>query len=73
MPGAENVPRPRVVPAFTIQSLQRGTVVKGPPSCGTFKPKPHSPTPFRKYYKRGDFPISMETDSSGYKLSWKVI
>lgn len=63
---------PRVVPAFTIQSLQRDTVVEGPPRCGAYKQRPLRPTVFRKYYRRGDFPISMETDSSGNKIAWKV-
>ncbi|GLV34002.1 uncharacterized protein CBL_11115 [Carabus blaptoides fortunei] len=63
---------PRVVPAFTIQSLQRDTVVARPPRCGAYKQRPLRPTMFRKYYRRGDFPISMETDSSGNKIAWKI-
>lgn len=73
MPGARTSKAPRVVPAFTIQSLQKGTVVQPPPECGVRKRRMPKTSTFKKYYKRGDFPISMEVDQSGYKISWKVI
>lgn len=72
MPGAPHSKEPRVVPAFTIQAMQRGTVVAKPPSCGAYKPKSLKPTQFRMFYKRGDFPIGIESDQSGNKISWKV-
>lgn len=72
LPGTVKSKCPRVVPAFTIQSMQKGTVVEKPPHCGAYEQKPLKPSSFRKYYNRGDFPISMETDGSGHKLAWKV-
>lgn len=74
MPGAPKTDEhpPRVVPAFTIQSMQKNTVVAKPPKSGAYIPKQLKPTAFRKHYKRGDFPISMEMDAKGYKIGWKV-
>ncbi|XP_029166049.1 parkin coregulated gene protein homolog [Nylanderia fulva] len=64
--------KPRVVPAFTIQALQENTVVPKPPPCGLYKPRPPKPSTFRKFYKRGVFPISLENDGYGQKINWKV-
>lgn len=72
LPGAKSGPKPRVVPAFTIQSMQRGTIVRPPPVCGVTIPKPFKPSEFRKYYNRGDFPISRESEGGGNKIAWKV-
>ena len=38
-------------------------------SIAVREPKPSS---FRKYYERGDFPISIEFDTKGNKIAWKV-
>lgn len=68
-----NAPKPqgcRIVPAFTIQSMQRGTCVLPPPKCNPLQEVPPKPTNFRTNYKRGDFPIALE--ASGTKVSWKV-
>ncbi|XP_043287059.1 parkin coregulated gene protein homolog [Venturia canescens] len=62
--------QPRVVPAFTIQAMQEGTVVAKPPKCGLYKPVPPKPSSFRRFYERGVFPISMESD--GITITWKV-
>lgn len=64
--------KPRVVPAFTIQALQENTVVAKPPRCGLYKPRPPKPSTFRKFYMLGVLPISLENDSYGTKLCWKV-
>ncbi|KPJ10262.1 Parkin coregulated gene protein-like [Papilio machaon] len=64
--------KPRVVPAFTIQAMQKNTKVKPPPKCGLYDPLPVRPTTFRGCYKRGEFPLSIEFVASGKKLSWKV-
>ncbi|XP_076663273.1 parkin coregulated gene protein homolog [Andrena cerasifolii] len=64
--------KPRVVPAFTIQALQENTVVAKPPRYGLYKPRPPKPSTFRQFYERGVFPVSLENDSFGAKLSWKV-
>nr|CAD7202384.1 unnamed protein product [Timema douglasi] len=77
MPGElskfENIPKLRIVPAFTIQTLQKNTIVECPPKSGAFNERPPKlPTAFRRFYERGDFPISMEFDTYGYKIAWKV-
>ncbi|XP_049856916.1 parkin coregulated gene protein homolog isoform X1 [Schistocerca gregaria] len=63
----------RVVPGFTVQSLQSGVVVQGPPRVSAVRPRQ---TPkesiFRKAYLRGDLPISLAFDTYGTKLTWKV-
>lgn len=65
--------KPRIVPAFTIQSMQKNTIVKPPPKCNIYEPLPSRPTMFRKCYKRGEFPVSIEFTLAGKRLSWKVI
>ncbi|CAK9814804.1 Parkin coregulated gene protein [Anthophora quadrimaculata] len=64
--------KPRVVPAFTIQALQENTVVAKPPRIGLYKPQPPKPSVFRKFYEWGVFPVALEKDNYGTKLSWKV-
>ncbi|XP_076625642.1 parkin coregulated gene protein [Colletes latitarsis] len=64
--------KPRVVPAFTIQALQENTIVAKPPRYELYKPQPPKPSTFRKFYEQGVFPISLENDIYGTKLSWKV-
>ncbi|XP_011149131.1 parkin coregulated gene protein homolog isoform X1 [Harpegnathos saltator] len=64
--------KPRVVPAFTIQALQENTIVAKPPRCKPYKPRPPKPSTFRKFYKRGALPISLENDGYDQKINWKV-
>lgn len=67
--------KPRVVPAFTVQSQQRNTVTARPPHTDVFKPelKPSGKTTlFRKLYDRGDFPIQLEHIVRGIRLQWKI-
>lgn len=64
--------KPRVVPAFTIQAMQDNTIVAKPPKIGVYDPKPPKTSTFRKYYERGAFPIALEDDSNGQRISWKV-
>ncbi|XP_026315471.1 parkin coregulated gene protein homolog [Hyposmocoma kahamanoa] len=64
--------KPRIVPAFTIQSMQKNTIVQPPPKCNIYEPQPARPTMFRKSYKRGEFPVTIEFTLSGKRLSWKV-
>ncbi|XP_046392772.1 parkin coregulated gene protein homolog [Ischnura elegans] len=72
MPTPQRKKRPvRIVPAFTIQAYQKNVVVQSPPKL-TQKPKTPKATAFSKYYKRGDFPISLEFDTYGHKIAWKV-
>ncbi|XP_055512579.1 parkin coregulated gene protein [Leucoraja erinacea] len=47
-------------------------VIIGPPATGAFKQRPIKPTAFRKFYKRGDFPVAMEHDAKGNRIAWKV-
>lgn len=64
----------RVVPPFSIESLQKNTrVADRPKSCG----KAHNQTEtrsktFRMYYDRGDLPVRMEYLTGGDKISWTV-
>lgn len=37
-----------------------------------FSPRKAAPTQFRKFYERGDFPIALQHDAKGNKISWKV-
>jgi len=62
----------RLVPAFSISSLQRNTVVSPPPTCPAFKPRAPARSTFRQSYDRGDFPISLKHDGRGNRISWKV-
>uniref|UniRef100_A0A1B6D1T4 Parkin coregulated gene protein homolog n=1 Tax=Clastoptera arizonana TaxID=38151 RepID=A0A1B6D1T4_9HEMI len=64
-------PKTRVVPPFSIQSLQRNVKIQEPPKPEHQPPYAVSKTTFKRFYIRGDFPISMEFTSSGYKISWK--
>ena len=43
-----------------------------PPKAGAFNERPSKPTLFRKCYERGDFPIALEHDTKGNKITWKV-
>jgi hypothetical protein len=73
MPSASKRATPRVVPAFTIQALQKDVTVIPPPKAGTFVQRPpKAPTQFRRFYMRGDFPVGMEFDTYGNKIAWKV-
>jgi hypothetical protein len=73
MPSAYKRATPRVVPAFTIQALQKDVTVKPPPKAGAFVVRPpRGATQFRRFYIRGDFPIGMEFDTYGNKIAWKV-
>ncbi|XP_061704017.1 parkin coregulated gene protein homolog [Cydia pomonella] len=64
--------KPRLVPAFTIQAMQKNTRVIPPKKCGVFDPKPIKPSMFRKCYARGEFPVTIEFTNCGKRLSWKV-
>ncbi|XP_051501978.1 parkin coregulated gene protein-like [Myxocyprinus asiaticus] len=57
---------------FTVKSTMKIQVVVGPPAAGAFRERPAKPTDFRKFYKHGDFPITLEHDSKGNRIAWKV-
>lgn len=40
--------------------------------AGAFVARKPGPTQFRKFYERGDFPIALDHDTKGNKISWKV-
>jgi hypothetical protein len=65
---------PRMVPAFTIQALQRDVTVEPPPKAGTYLERPPKlPTQLRRFYLRGDLPVATEFDTYGKnKITWKV-
>ncbi|XP_068632868.1 parkin coregulated gene protein homolog [Battus philenor] len=62
----------RLVPAFTIQAMQKNTKVIPPPKCGVYDPLPVRPTMFRSCYQRGEFPVTIEFTTFGKRLAWKV-
>ncbi|KOB73313.1 Uncharacterized protein OBRU01_10826 [Operophtera brumata] len=62
----------RIVPAFTIQAMQKNTRVVGPPKSGVMDPLPLKPSMFRKSYQRGEFPLTIEFTTMGKRLAWKV-
>jgi hypothetical protein len=43
-----------------------------PPVAGALKPREPAPSQFRKFYDRGDLPISVEHKANGNKLHWKL-
>ncbi|RDD46859.1 Parkin coregulated gene protein-like protein [Trichoplax sp. H2] len=69
-----NSKSPKNVPAegFTVKAAMKNSKVKPPPISGAYKEKSSVPTKFRKYYERGDFPVSIEHDAKGNKIAWKV-
>lgn len=61
----------RLVPAFTVQALQKGTCVIPPPKCNAFKEvEARGAKKFRMNYLRGNLPVSLE--AKGGKVSWKA-
>ncbi|KAL7018253.1 hypothetical protein ACKWTF_010692 [Chironomus riparius] len=66
----------RIVPPFSIQSLQKNTLVLEPKFAKKFIIDRHNfskpATSFRMYYDRGDLPIKMEYLIGGEKISWTV-
>ncbi|XP_025836894.1 parkin coregulated gene protein-like [Agrilus planipennis] len=69
LPGAPKSKECRIVPAFTIQALQKNTCILPPPKCNVLKPRPPKSTQFRVHYKRGELPIALDANR---RLSWKV-
>ncbi|KAK7063099.1 hypothetical protein SK128_021239 [Halocaridina rubra] len=61
----------RSVEAFTPASRMKGALVMGPPKLRVFRPRPASPTTFRRMYERGDVPVSLHHDHHGHTLRWK--
>lgn len=70
LPNGQQEKGCRLVPAFTIQSLQRGTCVVPPPRSNPFQENPPKATNFKSSYKRGDFPIALDAKASS--VTWKV-
>ena len=63
----------RIVPAFSVQSLQKDTLVTPPPELKkATRPRSAGVTTFRRSYDRGDFPLVLTHTARGCKLVWKV-
>ena len=45
---------------------------QSPPRAGAYRKQKIQPTEFRRYYERGDLPISIQHRSNGRTISWKV-
>ncbi|KAI8422183.1 hypothetical protein MSG28_006091 [Choristoneura fumiferana] len=71
-PHGQKARKPRLVPAFTIQAMQKNTRVIPPKKSGLFDLKPLKPSMFRRSYSRGEFPVTIEFTNFGKRLSWKV-
>lgn len=69
LPGAKGKPG-RLVPAFTIQAMQKDTRVIPPPKLSAVEARPVPNSRFRDNYHRGNLPISME--AKGGNVKWKV-
>lgn len=73
LPGTPASKRPvsaRIVPAFTIQSLQRNVKVQPFPRYDIFEPKAPKDSQFKIAFLSGEFPISIE--NVGKHVCWKV-
>ncbi|CAL1584927.1 unnamed protein product [Knipowitschia caucasica] len=57
---------------FTVKSQMKHSEVIGPPVAGTFRERPSKPTLFRKFYERGEFPMTLKHDTKGNRIAWKV-
>ena len=55
-------------------SLMKGRerVKTPPPRAGAFQRRQAEPTEFRRFYERGDLPISVEHRANGSHIQWKV-
>ncbi|KAL3319429.1 hypothetical protein Ciccas_001902 [Cichlidogyrus casuarinus] len=54
-------------------TFTRNIDIGSPPTAGAFVQRPiTTPTQFRIFYERGDFPIALEHDSKGNKIAWRV-
>lgn len=59
-----------VVPAFSIQLNQAGTICDTPVLTTDFLPRGVRFSKFRSYYNRGDFPLCIRHASSSNKIVW---
>ncbi|XP_028294229.1 parkin coregulated gene protein homolog isoform X2 [Gouania willdenowi] len=57
---------------FTMKAYMSKTGVPGPPPLGIFKERPTKSTNFRRFYDRGDLPVSVDHCTRGRRISWKV-
>ena len=62
----------RVVRGFSIESWQKDTISDCPPRAGATRPRCPTPTLFRKFYDRGEFPIMIDQNCNGKAILWKV-
>lgn len=58
----------------TVSTLKsdKAPSTKGPGKAGAYQKQRVVPTEFRRYYERGDLPISIQHRSNGRTISWKV-
>ena len=67
-----NVAASKKAHPFSVQSYAGAMDVKPAPSARAFSPRLCAPSDFRYFYERGDFPITIEHDTSQNKIAWKV-
>ncbi|XP_048413599.1 uncharacterized protein LOC125464825 isoform X2 [Stegostoma tigrinum] len=62
------------VTTLTLQPPNMSKLINVEPRvAGAFKERQIKPTAFRKFYKRGDFPVAMEHDAKGNRIAWKQV
>lgn len=66
----KNFPKTKVIKPEDI--LREVKNAKGPAKAGACKRRAITPTEFRKFYDRGDFPIQIFHGAVGGKIAWKV-
>lgn len=52
--------------------MRRKAGQPSPPKAGAWRRRPIAPTLFRRYYERGDLPISVDHKSNGNAIRWKT-
>ncbi|GJQ79022.1 hypothetical protein Trydic_g183 [Trypoxylus dichotomus] len=70
LPNAPRTRKRRLVPAFTIQAMQKGATVFPPPKSYPWREQPARPNNFRGNYNKGEFPLTL--DPSKTSVTWKV-
>jgi len=70
--GQTTTPRAMPSKAFGLNSPREGQVPTSPPRAGATMRRPVNTTEFRRFYDRGDLPVSVFHGAVGGKIAWKV-
>jgi len=75
-PQQESMTKSMIGKGGASSSLAQGKKKKdyGPPSAGAFRPrKVEKPSQFRRFYDRGDIPVTVAFDGATRKVQWRVM